>query len=80
VTRYRSTNKLALLKGSSLAGTTTTTTRFTVTGLAVGAGGYGLKAVLKRSGLTKGQVCVVHLIATDARGKKTALDIRFRAT
>jgi hypothetical protein len=80
VTKYRSTKKLALLKGSSIAGTSATTTRFTVSGLAARAGGYGLKAVLKRSGLAKGQLYVVHLAATDAHGKKTALNIRIRAT
>ena len=80
VTRYSSTRKLALLAGTALAGTTTTTTRFTLSGVARGAGGYGLKAVVKRSGLVKGRLYVVHLTATDANGKKTALNIRFRAT
>jgi hypothetical protein len=80
VTKYRGTKKLALLKGSSIAGTSATTTRFTVTGLAGGSGGYSLKAVLKRSGLATGRLYVVHLIATDSRGKNTALNIRFRAT
>jgi hypothetical protein len=80
VTRYGSTKKLALLKGSGLAGATTTTTRLTVSGLARGPGGYGLKAVLQRSVLVKGRLYVVHLTATDASGKKTALNIRFRAT
>ena len=80
VTKYRSSKKLALLKGSSIAGTSATTTRFTVTGLAGTSGGYSLKAVLKRSGLAKGQLYVVRLTATDLGGKKTALNIRFRAT
>jgi hypothetical protein len=80
VTKYRSTKKLALLKGSSIAGTSATTTRFTVSGTAARAGGYGLKAVLKRSGLVKGRLYVVHFTATDSHGKKTALNIRFRAT
>ena len=72
--------RLALLKGSSIAGTSATTTRFTVSGLAARAGGYGLKAVLKRSGLANGRLYVAHLIATDSHGKKAALNIRFRAT
>ena len=80
VTKYRSTRKLALLGGSSIAGTSATTARLTVSGLAARAGGYGLKAVLKRTGLVKGQLYVVHLTATDSGGKKTALNIRFRAT
>jgi hypothetical protein len=80
VTKYRSTKKLALLKGSSIAGTSATTTRFTVSGLATGAGGYSLKAVLQRSGLAKRQLYVVHLTATDSDGKKTTLNIRFTAT
>jgi hypothetical protein len=80
VTSYRSTKKLALLKGSSIAGTSATTTRLTVGGLAARAGGYGLKAVLKRSGLASGRLYVVHLTGTDAHGTKTALNIRFRAT
>jgi len=53
--------------------------RLAVTGLAGRAGSYGLRAVLDRKGLIRGQLYVVHLTATDSRGKKTALNIRFRA-
>jgi hypothetical protein len=80
VTRHPSTRTLALLKGSSLAGTRAATTRLTVSGLAGGAGGYGLKAVLERGRLVRGALYVVHLTATDSAGKRAALNIRFRAT
>jgi hypothetical protein len=80
VTKYRSARKLALLKGSSIAGTKTVATRFTISGLATQGGGYSLRAVLKRSGLVRGALYVVHVTATDAAGKKAALNIKFRAT
>jgi hypothetical protein len=80
VTKYGSTRKLVLLKGSSLAGAGTTGTRLILVGVARAKGGYSLKAVLKRSGLVKGRQYVVHLTATDGNGKKTALNIKFRAT
>ena len=79
VTKNRSTKRLALLKGSILAGTVSKATRLAVTGVASGAGSFGLRAILTRSGLTKGQIYLLHLAATDARGKTTSLAIRFRA-
>jgi hypothetical protein len=79
VTPYGSTRLLRLLKGTRLAGATTTAARLTLTASTPRAGPYSLSILLARSGLVRGKTYVIRIAARNADGKTATLKIRFRA-
>jgi hypothetical protein len=79
VTPLRSTRKLTLLRRSRLAGTTTATSRLTLRGTAPRTGTYAVFVVLDRKALVRGHTYVIHLSAVNAKGKRTAITMRFTA-
>jgi hypothetical protein len=78
-TRLRSTSRLRFLKGTHIANKTLVSGALVVTASATHAGTYSLKGILTRAALVKGKTYVIHLTATNAKGKTTTLAIRFRA-
>jgi len=79
VTKLGSSKKLSLQKGTTLAGAVGKVARSTLSASVTHAGSFGLRAVLKRTGLQKGKTYVVHLTATNSAAKSATLLIRFRA-
>lgn len=72
-------HRVALLKGSRLAGTRLAKRQLTVRAALHGAGRYALRLILPRRGLVLGKMYVVRLRGTVATGSPKTLSIRFRA-
>ena len=79
VTALRSVKKLTMLAKSRLAGHTTTSSHLTLRGSVGKAGAYAVHLVLGRKALVHGHTYVIHLSAVNAKGKKTAITLRFKA-
>ncbi|MFL5915038.1 MAG: IPT/TIG domain-containing protein [Gaiellaceae bacterium] len=71
--------KVALLRGSRLVGTTLAKRRLAVTATLDRAGRYALRLILPRRGLTQGRTYVISLTGRPVVGTLTTLNIRFRA-
>lgn len=79
VTPLGSTKKLTMLAKSRLAGRTTTSSHLILRGSVGTAGGYAIHLVFGRTALVHRHTYVVHLSAVNAKGKRTAITLRFKA-
>ena len=78
VTKLSATRPLTLLTTSRLASSTLRAPAARAHATVAHRGAYSFHVVLKRATLVKGATYVVHVAATNAHGKSTALAIRFR--
>jgi hypothetical protein len=79
VTRLGSSRRLAVLKGTRVSGVTARAPGTVLKSSVARAGTVAFHVVLRSGALVRGKTYVVHIAATNARGKTTALGIRFRA-
>jgi hypothetical protein len=79
VTPYRSTRKLTLLKTTRLGTARAQRASTALKGSVARAGTVSFHVVLGKTAVVKGHTYVVHIAATNAKGKSTSLAIRFRA-
>jgi hypothetical protein len=79
VVRLGRTQKIALLKGTNLAGATLARRQLTFKADLLRAGRQSLRVILPRRGLVQGKTYVIRLGATTATGARKTIAIRFRA-
>ena len=79
VTRVGSTRKLGLLKGTKLAGARAVKAAQSLKASSARAGTFSFHVVVRDGALVHGRTYAVHLGATNAHGRATALTVRFRA-
>lgn len=80
VTKRHQTRHVLLRKGSYIAGLTSKAPAYTLTRSIARGGAYSVRALLERSGLTRGATYVIHLAATKANGTTRTLTILFRVS
>jgi hypothetical protein len=79
VTPFGSSRKLTLLKGSKLGSVKVTKSEAIIKASPGSAGQITFHVVVRQGTLVKGKAYVVHISATNARGRTATLTVRFRA-
>ena len=78
VTLNGSTHRLAILRTSTLAGIRLKRTTTTWNAAAGRAGSFDFRLIMERHALKRDRTYLMHLTATNSRGAKVKLTIRFR--